>query len=79
MSFPANSAFTSASPGAEVVVTPFMFMASVKQRPVKCRSFFNKPSMMRGDKEAGIPLESNAGTLRCEVIPAGTPASISAR
>ena len=36
ISFPAANASTSASPGVLPLVTPFMFMASVKQRPLKC-------------------------------------------
>ena len=35
--------------------------------------------MILGDNEAGIPEESSAGTLRWEVMIAGTPAAIKAR
>ena len=54
MSFPAASASTSASPGVLPLVTPFMFMASVKHRPSKCILSRSRSVMICLDREAGI-------------------------
>ena len=78
-SFPANSAFTSASPGGVLSVTPFIFMASVKQMPRNPKVPFRRLSTMIGEREAGTPVLSKAGTFRCEFMMAGTSASIKAR
>ena len=76
MSLPASSAFTSASPGWEFWVTPFIFMASVKHRPEKFSSRRNNPWMTGLEREAGMPVESIDLTARWETITAGMPASI---
>ena len=54
ISFPAAKASTSASPGVLPLVTPFMFMASVKQRPLKCNFSRSRFVMICLDREAGI-------------------------
>ena len=48
------SASTSASPGVLPLVTPFMFMASVKHRPSKCNFLRSRSVMICLDREAGI-------------------------
>ena len=57
-SLPAASALTSASPGVFPWVTPFIFMASVKQRPSKCNFSRSRSVTICLDKEAGILAES---------------------
>ena len=65
ISLPALKAAKSISPGFLKLLAPFMFRASVKIKPLKFNSFFNKSVTIISEIDEGYPgLLSKLGTSK---------------